>query len=117
GTLMCHYRHRAHTDPLILTGLQDMTAHVDFSSVAEAAVQQQLNVSGFTNQATFLLNCGILDFLSKQNDPVDHYHLAQEIKRLTLPSEMGELFKVIALTRQYDHDLIGFSRLNQVERL
>ncbi len=117
GTLMCHYQHRAHSDPLILTGLQDITAHVDFSNVAEAAAHQGLSVAGYTHQAAFLLNCGLLDFIQKSENPADHYRVAQEIKRLTLPSEMGELFKVIALTRGVDRDLIGFSSMNQVERL
>ncbi len=117
GTVMCHYRHRAHADPLVLTGLQDITAHVDFTCVAEAAKQSDLDVVGFTHQAAFLLNCGLIDLAPPAEDVVIAFRTAQEIKRLTLPSEMGELFKMIALVRGIDMPLIGFSDFNQVERL
>lgn len=116
GTLMCHYQHRAHDNPLILTGIQDITAHVDFTAVAEAADATQLCVNGFTSQANFLLNSGIADSLPSQN-VLQQYRIAQEIKRLTLPSEMGELFKVMALTQNYNNILLGFAHNNQVERL
>lgn len=116
GTLMCHFQHQAHENPLILPGIQDITAHVDFTAVAEAADAANLNVTGYTTQANFLLNTGIADSLPL-SDPWEQYQLAQAIKRLTLPSEMGELFKVIALTRQYDEPLLGFLNHNQVERL
>lgn len=116
GTLMCHYQHHAHDNPLLLTGIQDITAHVDFTTVAEAAVAANLQVSGFTNQAAFLLNAGIVEWSSAE-DPLTQYQLAQAIKRLTLPSEMGELFKVIALTKQYSENLLGFTHNNHVERL
>lgn len=117
GTIMCHYRHRAHSDPLVLTGLQDITAHVDFTDVAESAKQNNLDVVGFTHQAAFLLNCGLIDLVPPTEDVVIAFRTAQEIKRLTLPSEMGELFKMIALVRGIDMPLIGFSDFNQVERL
>lgn len=119
GTLMCHYRHHAHGDPLILPGLQDITAHVDFTAVAEAAVAAGLDVSGFTNQAYFLLGLGLTDFLNEIN-PVDtrrQIELAQQVKKLTLPNEMGELFKVIALTKGCDFALRGFSLNDQRVRL
>lgn len=101
GTLMCHYRHRAHGDPLILPGLQDITAHVDFTAVAEAAQAAGLEVAGYTTQAYFLLGAGIHALLE---DPAlgesERIALAQGVKKLVLPSEMGELFKVIGLARE-----------------
>lgn len=117
GTIMCHFRHRSHTDPLIFPGIQDITSHVDFTAVAEAGFSNQLAVSGFTNQASFLLNCGLLEMVSDDMDEKSRYDINQQIKRLTLPSEMGELFKVIAMTKNYDQDLLGFKMMNQLERL
>ena len=117
GTLMCHYKHHAHADPLILLGVQDITAHVDFTAVANAANSLGLTVAGFTHQAAFLLNCGLLDEInSNQNDRI-RFQQVQAIKQLTLPHEMGELFKVIALTKGDMPALLGFSQFNQVERL
>lgn len=117
GTLMCHYRHHAHTDPFLHPGIQDVTAHVDFTAVAHAAVKNNLTVAGYTHQAGFLLSCGIDTMLPSIDDVTAHYNAAQQVKRLTLPSEMGELFKAIALTRHYDEDLIGFTLMNQLEKL
>lgn len=119
GTLMCHYRHRSHPDPLILVGLQDITAHVDFTAVAEAAQQAGFAVAGFTNQAYFLLALGLTGMLAEVN-PVDvrrQLQLAQEIKKLTLPNEMGELFKAMALTKGVDIGLEGFALNDQRARL
>lgn len=111
GTLMCHYQHYAHTDPLILVGLQDITAHIDFTTLAEAAQTAGLHVAGYTNQANFLLACGLPTLLSAYDYNDSHYlRLAQQAKMLILPSEMGELFKVMALTRHFDMPLIGFGR-------
>lgn len=110
GTLMCHYRHHAHGDPLILAGLQDITSHVDFTALASAAVEAGLDVLGYTNQAQFLLGCGITEMVAEL-DPEDvrpYMALTQQVKKLTLPSEMGELFKVIALGRNIDIPLTGF---------
>ena len=115
GTLMCHYQHRAHDNPLILPGLQDITAHIDFSLVANAAAENNLEVLGFCTQAFFLLSCGILDLIPK--NPRDHIRANQAIKQLTLPHEMGELFKVMALGRDIDTSLIGFSMQDLRERL
>lgn len=111
GSLMCYYQHRRHSDPLKLVGLQDITAHVDFTSIAEAAHQAGLTVAGFTTQACFLLANG-LDEMVASSDPDDqraHLTLMQEVKRLTLPGDMGELFKVMALTRSVDEPLKGFT--------
>lgn len=111
GTLMCHYQHYAHDDPLILIGLQDITAHVNFTAVAEAAMAAGLSVAGYTNQANFLLACGLIELLSAldSNNTPAYLQQAQAAKTLILPSEMGELFKVIALTRHWDKPLLGFS--------
>lgn len=117
GTVMCHYQHRSHADPLILTGLQDITAHVDFTSVAEAADGHGLTVVGFTQQSSFLVNCGLLSFIHEEANEKARFLQNQAILQLTLPSEMGELFKVIGLTKNIQSALMGFSHLNQLMRL
>jgi SAM-dependent MidA family methyltransferase len=119
GTLMCHYRHRAHTDPLILPGLQDVTAHVDFSAVAAAGIDAGLALLGYGSQAMFLLGAGLAQFMG-ESDPGDvarHARLAHEVNRLTSPAEMGELFKVIALGRGADIRLSGFAMQDRRHRL
>lgn len=110
GTLMCHYRHRAHDDPFFLPGLQDITAHVDFTSVAEAAVDGGLSVLGYTTQARFLINCGITELLAAEDPAAAARYLpiASQAHRLLSPAEMGELFKVLALGRRFDEPLRGF---------
>lgn len=110
GTLMCHYRHRAHADPYCLPGLQDITAHVDFTAVAEAGTAAGLTLAGYTTQAHFLFGCG-LDGLMARSDPTRvaaHLDQVQGVRRLILPNEMGESFKVLALSRGLDQPLIGF---------
>ena len=111
GTLMCHYQHHAHPDPLWWPGLQDITCHVDFSRVATAGIAQNLSLQGFTTQGAFLIGCGLADIvtdLQQRLSPQDWYNCSQAIKCLTLPHEMGELFKVIALTKGINFPLIGF---------
>ncbi len=111
GTLMCHYRHRAHSDPYRLVGLQDITAYVDFSAVVEAGAAAGMSLGGYTSQANFLLACG-LDELLADSDPADveaHMQQVQGAKRLILPSEMGERFQVMALARGFAEPLLGFS--------
>jgi SAM-dependent MidA family methyltransferase len=101
GTLMCHYRHHAHTDPFLYPGLQDITAHVDFSAVADAAIRAGAELIGYTTQANFLLAAGVTDLLAK-HDPRDAAHylpLTNQLQRLVSPAEMGELFKVIGLSK------------------
>ena len=119
GTLLCHYRHRTHGDPLLLPGLQDITAHVDFTAAAEAALAAGLVVAGFTTQAHFLLGCGIEQFLSEAYRAGDAQGLrtAEQVKRLLLPTEMGERFKVLALTRDLDTGLLGFAGADLRHRL
>jgi SAM-dependent MidA family methyltransferase len=120
GTLMCHYRHRVHADPLILTGLQDITAHVDFTAVAAAGLAAGLAIAGYTTQAHFLLGSGLPELAAASNpqDLTTHLAVTDQIKTLTLPGEMGERFKVLALTRCLeDLPLRGFTLLDQRGRL
>lgn len=110
GTLMCHYRHRAHGDPFVYPGLQDITAWVDFTGVAEAALAADCELLGYTTQAHFLLGAGI-DGLLARIDPDDtlmQLKQAQEVKLLTLPGEMGERFKALAFARGEGFRLSGF---------
>jgi SAM-dependent MidA family methyltransferase len=104
GTLMCHYRHRAHGDPFLYPGLQDLTAHIDFTGIAEAGVEAGAELLGYTSQARFLMNAGITDVLSEL-DPRDVERFlpaANAVQKLVSESEMGELFKVIAFARGFD---------------
>ena len=111
GTLMCHYRHRTHDDPFFLPGLQDVTAHVDFTAVAEAGIDAGLNILGYTTQAQFLINSGITQLLEHQSDAAaaSRFALTAGVQKLLSPAEMGELFKVMALGRDIDGPLIGFA--------
>ena len=110
GTLICHYQHRAHADPFWWPGLQDITAFVDFSAVAYAALDADLEVRGYTTQAAFLMSSGLADLhqAAVTDEIITQINLSQQIKTLTLPSEMGERFKVIALAKEVDEPLIGF---------
>ena len=111
GTLMCHYRHRAHGDPFFCPGLQDITAHVDFTALARAAREAGLEVLGYCNQAQFLVNCGITEVL-EQYDPEDasrYAPRASEAHKLLSPAEMGEIFKVLAVGRGVPRPLAGFA--------
>ena len=112
GTLMCHYRHYVHDDPFYLPGLQDLTAHVDFTAIAEAAIDHGAHFLGYTSQAHFLINNGVMDFL-KEVSPEDmkaYLPLSAQLQKLTSPAEMGELFKVIALGKGMEQPLAGFLR-------
>ena len=119
GTLRCHYRHRTHEDPFLWPGLQDVTAHVDFTAVAEAAVAAGLDVAGYTTQAAFLIDCGLERLLEAAGGPdsVDWLQTVQQAKTLIMPGEMGESFKFIALTRGLDGALPGFRMQDMRERL
>ena len=101
GTLMCHYRHYAHPDPFIYPGLQDITAHVDFTAVAEAGIAAGLQLAGYTTQANFLLAAGLTGLLAKTDprDAIRYLPLTNQLQRLVSPAEMGEFFKVIGFTR------------------
>ena len=111
GTLMCHYRHRAHADPFFLPGLQDITSHIDFSAVARAGSEAGLAVLGYTGQAQFLINCGITDIMLRipPENAMAYAPQAGAAQQLLSPAEMGELFKVIALGKDYAAPLTGFA--------
>jgi SAM-dependent MidA family methyltransferase len=109
GTLRCHYKQRAHDDPYINVGVQDITAWVDFTRVAEAALAAGLDVSGFCTQAAFLLATGIEGLVAEAEGVIEQTRRAGEARRLLLPGEMGEAFKVMALTRGYDSLPGGFA--------
>jgi len=116
GTLRCHYRHRAHDDPFLYPGLQDITAWVDFTRVAEAASAAGLEVAGYCTQAAFLLASGIELELAAASDGVVRARLAAQARALLMPGEMGETFKVMALTRGPQQALAGFA-LQDLRRL
>jgi len=112
GTLMCHHRHRAHADPFLHPGEEDITAHVDFSALAEAARAAGAEVLGYATQAQFLVNCGITEVLGEANvaNALHYAPIAAEAQKLLSPAEMGELFKVLAVGRGVKQPLTGFSR-------
>ncbi len=112
GTLMCHYRHHAHPDPFYLPGLQDITAHVDFTAIVEAGHDAGFDLLGYTTQSTFLLNCGLMEVLARipADDTARYLPQAQAVQKLISPAEMGDLFKVMALGKGIVEPLIGFSR-------
>lgn len=119
GTLLCHYRHRAHADPFTLIGLQDITAWVDFTAAAAAAHCAGFTVRGYTTQAQFLIALGITDLLAEAVDawPTERFVFAQQVQTLTLPGEMGEHMKVLGLTRGMSRSLRGFTTANHLHRL
>jgi len=119
GTLMCHYRHHAHVDPFFLPGLQDITSHVDFTAIADAGVSAGMELLGYTTQAQFLLNCGLTDLLARvpPEDAGRYLPLANQANRLLSPSEMGELFKVVAFGKGLDLPLIGFASGDRMHTL
>lgn len=112
GTLMCHLRHVAHADPLVAVGVQDITAHVDFTAMADAALAGGLEVLGYTSQGTFLLNAGLPDLLGRldASDVRAYAQAVAPVQKLVSQAEMGELFKVLALGRGIDATLTGFAR-------
>lgn len=123
GTLICHYQHRAHDDPFKWPGLTDISASVDFTALAEAADICELEVSGYTTQSMFLLACGLDEFLAEfQSLPNrERLKMNNQVRLLTLPSEMGERFQVMALSRglkeTLSEDLLGFSLIDLCHRL
>lgn len=106
GTLVCHYRHRAHPDPLMLPGLQDITAFVDFTALAEAGVHCGFDLVAYASQASFLFAAGLdaffADAYAQTDDEAVRYALAQQVKKLTLPGEMGERFQAMLFARDLD---------------
>lgn len=111
GTLVCHYRHRAHDDPFAWPGLQDISAFVDFTALAEAGHECGLDCAGYATQAMFLFGCGLEEILADQAELPTRERLAvsEEIRMLTLPGEMGEKFQCMALARNVPGELRGFS--------
>jgi SAM-dependent MidA family methyltransferase len=118
GTLMAHYRHRAHTDAFAWPGLQDLTTHVDFSALAGIAEDLGAEVLGYTSQARFLINCGVMELIESQpNDVLKWLPQTNALQRLLSEAEMGELFKVIALGRGLAEPLLGFVRSDRSSTL
>lgn len=112
GSLRCFLRHRVHDNPLVYPGLQDITASVDFTAVAEAAVKAGFAVRGFSDQASFLMSCGILHKVSELQTNANEFDvlkLNEQLKSLLLPTKMGTAFKSMCLTKNYDQPLIGYS--------
>jgi SAM-dependent MidA family methyltransferase len=106
GTLMAHYRHHAHNDPLYLPGLNDLTASVDFTALAEAGNSAGFGVAAYLPQAQFLIGAGLQDIFESEQakiaDEYGRYRLAQEVKKLMLPDQMGERFQAMLLARGLD---------------
>jgi len=120
GTLTCFVRHHAHNDPYQLIGLQDITAHVDFSEVARCADLHGLSIQGYTTQAGFLLENGITDMSQKQSnisDPKQQYQISQQVQQLLMPGQMGEVIKVILLEKNSTFAANGFSLQDHLYRL
>ena len=109
GTLRCHYRQLAHDDPYLNLGVQDITAWVDFTRVAEAGISAGLELAGFATQAAVLLALGLEELVAAAGDGIARARLAGEARRLVLPEEMGESFKMMAFTRALDGPLAGFA--------
>ncbi len=121
GTLVAHFRHRVHTDVFHLPGLQDVTAHVDFSAIARAGAAAGLDLLGYTSQSRWLINCGLLERLAALTSAalagdqgaaatIDAARTVGAAQTLLSEAEMGELFKVIAFGRGLADDALGFAR-------
>jgi SAM-dependent MidA family methyltransferase len=119
GTLRCHYRHRSHDNPFWWPGLSDITAHVDFTAMAEAAHAAGLDILGYTSQANFLINCGLGELLAKriETNPATAQRASGAVQVLLSINEMGELFKVIAVGRGLTEPLLGFVRGDRTHTL
>lgn len=119
GTLMCHYQHIAHTDPLFFPGLQDITAHVNFTEVANSAKACGFDINGFSNQAMFLLSNNLIQFAEAdpQDDSFEQSKLNQELKALTYPDGMGEKFHAMGLSKNLNLDSHAFSMRSMLHRL
>ena len=110
GTFIGYYHHRSLDAPLWYPGLQDLTAFVDFTAVAEAALENELDVDGFTSQGNFLINCGLAELVEsiETKSELDNFKLVQQMKTLSLPGEMGERFKVLGLSKGLKENVPGF---------
>lgn len=119
GTLVCHYRHRRHDDPFMYVGLQDISVSVDFTQLAECGLEAGLRLAGFTTQSGFLISCGLVDIIREYqgDDQRKQLHYSSEAAQLVLPGGMGELFKVMALSRGMDFPMLGFRFADHSPRL
>lgn len=119
GTFMGYYQHRAIDTPLWYPGLQDLTAFVDFTALAEAALELGLDVDGFTSQGNFLVNCGLADIVESTHcaTEIEKLQLIQQMKTISLPGEMGERFKVLGISRDLKNNIAGFEMRDQRYRL
>lgn len=119
GSLRCYYRHRAHDNPLLWPGLQDITSHVDFTAVVEAAVDAGFELQGFTSQTQFLLSTGLLQHAEAANarDSRERSRLSAEVQTLTMPAAMGESFSAIGFSKRFDEVLVGFNNQDFSHRL
>jgi SAM-dependent MidA family methyltransferase len=117
GTMRCHYRHRVHGDPFFMPGLQDITAHVDFSAMGRAAEQGGAELYGFTTQAYFLISCGLAVLVSAGDPTMTLSRLkgTSAVHRLIAPSEMGELFKVLGFGKGIDEPILGFQSARHLQ--
>ena len=113
GTIMCHYRHHAHADVFWLPGLNDITAHVDWTAMASAAHAAGLEILGYAAQSRFLINCGLVELLAAEHTPAQ----SSAVQRLLSEAEMGELFKVLAVGRGVEAPLLGFGRGDRLHTL
>ena len=112
GTLMCHYKHYAHTNPFAFLGTQDITWHINFSHISRLAKSAGCTVGGFVSQANFLMNTGALDFLGEHdpNNILDFKIQTNAFQKLTSPAEMGDLVKVISIIKNTEASLFGFNK-------
>lgn len=119
GTLLCHYRHRVHDDPFLYPGLQDISASVNFTALADNAVRCGFDVNGYTLQTYFLMGNGLAEEMQAydRNDVKTWTQVSHQARILTLPGAMGEHFKAMALTKNFNHPLQGFSIKDQRARL
>ncbi len=121
GSLACYHQHRMHDDAFWWPGIQDITAHVDFTRVVEEGAASGLELLGYTSQSSFLLDNGLMDHLQVANDAcvseVEKLRLSQAVKKLTLPGEMGERFQVMALGKSVDNEPTGFGLQELSHRL
>jgi SAM-dependent MidA family methyltransferase len=117
GTLKCFSNHKSNDDPFINIGKQDITASINFSHVAQSAEDCGFEVSGYTTQSMFLISLGIEKYLKNEENEEKRVKIAQEIKQLVLPGTMGEVFKVMALSKKQSVKLDGFKELDLTNRL
>jgi SAM-dependent MidA family methyltransferase len=117
GTVKCFHKHKSNNNPFIHIGDQDITASVNFTDIAKSSIDAGFKVDGYSTQSMFLISLGIENFLVEEKDEKNQIKLAQEIKQLVMPGAMGEVFKVMALTKKQSVKLDGFTEQNLTERL